>query len=69
MPQDEKYYVAVEVARKAGYASVSQLQRELNIGYFRAARLLEALQSNQVVGERGSYDHARPRLCKFVHEN
>lgn len=44
---DEALYPqAVEVVRAAKRASVSLIQRHLQIGYNRAARLLETMQRN-----------------------
>jgi S-DNA-T family DNA segregation ATPase FtsK/SpoIIIE len=48
--QDEMYDQAVAEVRKAGRASVSLLQRRLRIGYSRAARLIEQLETDGIVG-------------------
>ena len=48
--RDELYVQAVEEVRKAGRASVSLLQRRLRIGYSRAARLIDQLEQDGVVG-------------------
>ena len=47
---DGMYAQAEEEVRKAGRASVSLLQRRLRIGYSRAARLIDELESNGVIG-------------------
>ena len=47
---DQMYRQAVEEVRKAGKASVSLLQRRLRIGYSRAARLIDELEANGVIG-------------------
>ncbi len=47
---DQMYRQAVDEVRKAGKASVSLLQRRLRIGYSRAARLIDELESNGVIG-------------------
>jgi S-DNA-T family DNA segregation ATPase FtsK/SpoIIIE len=48
--QDEMYRQAVEEVRKTRRASVSLLQRRLRIGYSRAARLIDELEANGVIG-------------------
>jgi S-DNA-T family DNA segregation ATPase FtsK/SpoIIIE len=48
--KDDLYDQAVEEVRKSGRASVSLLQRRLRIGYSRAARLIEQLEADGIVG-------------------
>ncbi len=48
--QDELYAQAVAEVRRSGRASVSLLQRRLRIGYSRAARLIEQMEADGVVG-------------------
>ncbi|MGC8779235.1 MAG: DNA translocase FtsK 4TM domain-containing protein [Anaerolineae bacterium] len=48
--RDDLYAQAVAEVRKAGRASVSLLQRRLRIGYSRAARLIDELEANGVIG-------------------
>jgi S-DNA-T family DNA segregation ATPase FtsK/SpoIIIE len=47
---DEKYEEAVRVVLSTGQASASYLQRRLKLGYSRAARLIEIMEANRVVG-------------------
>ncbi len=47
---DDMYRQAVEEVRRSGRASVSLLQRRLRIGYSRAARLIDELEANGVIG-------------------
>jgi DNA segregation ATPase FtsK/SpoIIIE-like protein len=47
---DELYEKAKELVVKAGQASTSYLQRRLGIGYSRAARLLDKLEEDGVIG-------------------
>ncbi|MBN2471139.1 MAG: DNA translocase FtsK 4TM domain-containing protein, partial [Anaerolineae bacterium] len=47
---DEMYDEAVEVVRRLKKASVSLLQRQLRIGYTRAARLIDVMEERGVVG-------------------
>ena len=47
---DPKYDEAVRVVLSTGQASASYLQRRLKLGYSRAARLIEIMEANGVVG-------------------
>jgi S-DNA-T family DNA segregation ATPase FtsK/SpoIIIE len=47
---DPKYEEAVRVVLSTGQASASYLQRRLKLGYSRAARLIEIMEANGVVG-------------------
>ena len=47
---DEKYDQAVEVVVNTGQASISMLQRKLRVGYNRAARMIEAMEKEGIVG-------------------
>jgi len=58
MELDEKYNDAVEVVFKTGQASISMLQRKLRVGYNRAARMIEAMEKEGIVGPS---DGVRPR--------
>jgi len=58
MELDEKYDDAVEVVFKTGQASISMLQRKLRVGYNRAARMIEAMEKEGIVGPS---DGVRPR--------
>jgi len=55
---DDLYDDAVQLVTEAGKASASLLQRRLRVGYARAARLLDILEENGVVGPQ---DGAKPR--------
>lgn len=48
--RDALYDDAVDIVREAGRASVSLLQRRLRVGYTRAARLIEMMEADGVVG-------------------
>ena len=48
--RDELIEKAIEVARSYRRVSISLLQRRLRIGYPKAARLIEALESEGIVG-------------------
>ncbi len=56
--EDELYNDALAVVVQAGKASASLLQRRMRIGYARAARLLDLLESEGAIGPA---DGARPR--------
>lgn len=55
---DELYDEAVQVVAEAKKASASLLQRRLKVGYARAARLLDLMEANGIVGPG---DGAKPR--------
>lgn len=48
---DELYEDARELVMHAGKASTSYIQRKLRVGYARAARLMDILEENGVIGE------------------
>ncbi len=56
--RDELYDLAVAVVAEAGQASTSMVQRKLRIGYNRAARLVERMEREGIVGPP---DGSRPR--------
>jgi len=47
---DEKYDEAVAVVTQSGQASISYVQRRLRIGYNRAARLIEIMEHEGIIG-------------------
>jgi S-DNA-T family DNA segregation ATPase FtsK/SpoIIIE len=55
---DERYDEAVQFVTEAGQASISSLQRRLRVGYNRAARMIETMEKEGVVGPA---DGAKPR--------
>ena len=55
---DEKYDEAVELITDLGQASISLVQRYMKIGYNRAARLIERMEAEGIVGPS---DGAKPR--------
>jgi len=58
MAEDELYSDAKETVVMAGKASASLLQRRLRVGYARAARLLDMLEEEGIIGQA---DGAKPR--------
>ena len=55
---DEKYDEAVALVTKTGQASISMVQRHMRIGYNRAARIIEVMEKQGVVGPS---DGVKPR--------
>ena len=55
---DEFYDSAVQIVAEMGQASTSMVQRKLRIGYNRAARLIERMEREGIVGPA---DGSRPR--------
>jgi S-DNA-T family DNA segregation ATPase FtsK/SpoIIIE len=49
---DERYDDAVALVTEAGQASISMIQRHLRIGYNRAARIIEKMEKEGVVGHQ-----------------
>ncbi len=56
--RDQIYKEAVNVIMQTGQASVSMLQRRLGVGYTRAARLIDMMEEDNIVG---SYQGSKPR--------
>jgi S-DNA-T family DNA segregation ATPase FtsK/SpoIIIE len=55
---DEKYDEAVALVTKTRQASISSVQRHLRIGYNRAARIIETMEKEGIIGPA---DGAKPR--------
>jgi S-DNA-T family DNA segregation ATPase FtsK/SpoIIIE len=55
---DDRYDEAVTVVCESGQASISMLQRRLRVGYNRAARMIETMEKEGIIGPA---DGARPR--------
>jgi S-DNA-T family DNA segregation ATPase FtsK/SpoIIIE len=55
---DEKYDEAVAIVCESGQASISMVQRRLRVGYNRAARMIETMEREGVVGPA---DGSKPR--------
>ncbi|MEE8541459.1 MAG: DNA translocase FtsK [Desulfobacterales bacterium] len=55
---DEKYDEAVALIQKTGQASISMIQRHLRVGYNRAARIIETMEKEGLVGPS---DGVKPR--------
>ena len=48
--RDEIYLKAVELGEMTGEVSISSIQRRLKIGYNRAARIMELMEEDGLVG-------------------
>jgi S-DNA-T family DNA segregation ATPase FtsK/SpoIIIE len=55
---DEKYDQALQFVAELGHASISLIQRKFKIGYNRAARIIEQMEKDGVVGPS---DGSKPR--------
>ncbi len=55
---DEKYDEALAIVCETGQASISMVQRRLRVGYNRAARMIETMEREGVIGPA---DGAKPR--------
>ena len=58
MEHDAKYDEAVAVVTETGQASISMVQRRLRVGYNRAARMIEMMEKEGIIGPA---DGSRPR--------
>ena len=65
---DEKYDEAVALVARTGQASISMLQRRLRVGYNRAARMIEVMEKEGIVGQA---DGVKPRevLVRNVYDD
>jgi len=59
---DEKYDEAVQLVAKTGHASISMVQRRLRVGYNRAARMIETMEKEGIIGPS---DGVKPREVKI----
>jgi S-DNA-T family DNA segregation ATPase FtsK/SpoIIIE len=58
LDRDEKYDQAIDLVTRTRQASISMIQRHLRIGYNRAARIIETMEKEGVVGPS---DGVKPR--------
>ena len=64
--KDELYAQARDIVLSAGQASISYIQRRMKIGYNRAARIMEMLEEEGIVGPPG--EAGKPREIIRRHE-
>ena len=60
--RDDMYRQAVEEVRKSGKASISLLQRKLRVGYSRAARMIDQMETDGIIGPEQSGSRGREVL-------
>ena len=60
---DELYNQALEIIKSEGKASTSFLQRKLQIGYNRAARIIDMMEENGIVSKANHV--GKERFCKL----
>lgn len=65
IPPEKMYEAAVCAVIDEGEASVATLQRKLKIGYTRAAKLLDEMEDNGVVGH---FEGSKPRTILLTRE-
>jgi S-DNA-T family DNA segregation ATPase FtsK/SpoIIIE len=64
-PRDELYDQAIEIVVREGRGSVSLLQRSMGIGYGRAARLIDFMAEDGIVG---AYNGSNAREVLYTPE-
>ena len=64
--EDTLYKKVVEFVKEERMASASQLQRKFQIGYARAARLLDSMEEDNIIGPA---DGARPREVYMIDDD
>ncbi len=63
---DPKYDEAVELVSRLGHASISLIQRHMRIGYNRAARIIEAMEGEGLVGPSDGTSRPREVLVRAL---
>lgn len=63
--QDDLYVQAVEYVLNDGQASISYLQRKLKIGYSRAARIIDTMEEQGIIGP---HEGTKPRKLAMSEE-
>ncbi len=63
---DPKYDEAVELVTRIGHASISLIQRHMRIGYNRAARIIEAMESEGLIGPSDGTSRPREVLARAL---
>ena len=65
--QEEKYDEAVDLVTRIGHASISLIQRHMRIGYNRAARIIEAMEADGLIGPSDGTSRPREVLARSLH--
>lgn len=63
---DEKYDEAVDLVTRLGHASISLIQRHMRIGYNRAARIIEMMESEGIIGPSDGTSRPREVLVRSL---
>ncbi|MBI5249136.1 MAG: DNA translocase FtsK 4TM domain-containing protein [Desulfomonile tiedjei] len=63
---DEKYDEAVQLVTRLGHASISLIQRHMRIGYNRAARIIEAMEAEGIIGPSDGTSRPREVLARSL---
>lgn len=63
---DVKYDEAVELVTRLGHASISLIQRHMRIGYNRAARIIEAMEGERIIGPSDGTSRPREVLARSL---
>lgn len=63
---DVKYDEAVELVTRLGHASISLIQRHMRIGYNRAARIIEAMETEGIIGPSDGTSRPREVLTRSL---
>lgn len=63
---DEKYDEAVALVTRLGHASISLIQRHMRIGYNRAARIIEAMEGEGIIGPSDGTSRPREVLARSL---
>jgi S-DNA-T family DNA segregation ATPase FtsK/SpoIIIE len=63
---DTKYDEAVELVARLGHASISLIQRHMRIGYNRAARIIEAMETEGIIGPSDGTSRPREVLARSL---
>jgi len=66
LTEDEKYDEAVELVTRIGHASISLIQRHLRIGYNRAARIIEVMETQGLIGPSDGTSRPREVLARSL---
>jgi S-DNA-T family DNA segregation ATPase FtsK/SpoIIIE len=66
MIEDEKYDQAVELVTRIGHASISLIQRHMRIGYNRAARIIETMENEGLIGPSDGTSRPREVLVRSL---
>ena len=64
--EDVKYDEAVELVTRLGHASISLIQRHMRIGYNRAARIIEAMETEGLIGPSDGTSRPREVLARSL---